>query len=380
MPILTFLAAVASVQSPASPATVVNSPASSGPMIFDFRPGAVSCDGGSPTPLAVARPLPSVWTSTVGATPGPFRFIFRIDDDGRVLSIKPEVRAMGNAYVPTPDLQPALAASRFAAGSPQGRCTIQYDVDAIPLDRAPATLVRRYLALPHDGVYFESEVRKRARALDGDCYAGRGPTPLLRAYPDLDAVPQAPGTLSMTVAAFDLDDQGRPIRVRTLQSEGNTELDAATARAAADSRFKTDRVRTGCVLPMYRRQREPLAPPAALSLDGFRNTEGCPVVDRMWAHLPTLTFPQPFRRRGIEGWAIVRYDLAPWGQVGNVSIIASEPAAAFGEQARQIISNARHAPSARGASGCVERVRFKLPEGDGVYDATPVPPPPPPTG
>lgn len=375
MPILTVLAVAVlpAAQVPPAP-PIVGSPTASAHTMFDSRPGAVRCDGGIPTAVSIARPTPSAGAMVRGSDPAPVRFSFSIDTDGRVVGIKAEPRAMAGGYVPMPDLQPALAASRFVAGSAQARCTIQYDVDATPLADAPAPLIRRYLTLPHDAAYFESDIRKRARAVEGDCYKGTGPAPLLRAYPDLEAIPQAPGTLSMTVAGFDLDTRGKPVRIRTIESDGNAALDAATRAAVAASRFKTDRGRIGCVMPMFRRQRTPLAAPVATPLDGFRNAEGCPADDAKWAYLPTLTFPEPFRRRGIEGWAIVRYDVAPWGQVGNVHVVASEPAAAFGDQARQIMTNARRAPSARGASGCVERVRFKLPEGDEPGEATPPPP------
>lgn len=378
MPILTVLAVAATAQSfvPPAPPVVTASPTVSAQTLFDFRPGAVRCDGGTPAAVAIARPTPSAGTLAWGSVPAPVRFSFSIDNDGRVWGIKPDQRVMAGGYVPMPDLQPALAASRFAAGAPQARCSIQFDVDAIPLADAPVSLVRRYLILPHDAAYFENDIRARARAADGDCYQGTGPAPLLRAYPDLEAIPQAPGTLSMTVAGFDLNSRGKPVRVRTIESDGNAALDGAVRKAATESRFKTDRARAGCVMPMFRRQRTPLAASADTPVDGFRNAEGCPPEDAKWAYLPTLTFPEPFRRRGIEGWAIVRYDVAPWGQVGNVTVVASEPAAAFGDQARQIISNARRALSARGASGCVERVRFKLPEGDEPGEGAPPPPPP----
>jgi TonB family protein len=77
--------------------------------------------------------------------------------------------------------------------------------------------------------------------------------------------------------------------------------------------------------------------------------------------MPPIGFPPEFERRGIEGWAVVRFDIAPWGGVGNVAVVAAEPAAAFGQQAVQIVGAARKAPSARGYTGCMARVLFKLP-------------------
>ena len=34
--------------------------------------------------------------------------------------------------------------------------------------------------------------------------------------------------------------------------------------------------------------------------------------------------------RAIEGWAVIAFDVAPWGGTGNVRVVASEPAADFG--------------------------------------------------
>ena len=76
-----------------------------------------------------------------------------------------------------------------------------------------------------------------------------------------------------------------------------------------------------------------------------------------WTHLGLQTFPEPFRKRSIEGWAIVRYDVAPWGAVGNVKVLESQPSEDFGKQATIMLQNAALPPS-RGMTGCVDRVRY----------------------
>lgn len=72
-------------------------------------------------------------------------------------------------------------------------------------------------------------------------------------------------------------------------------------------------------------------------------------------------YPRAFSRRGIEGAAVIGYDTAPWGAVGNVSVLGSEPDEAFGDTARNALSNARVVESDSGRRGCVQRVKFKLP-------------------
>jgi TonB family protein len=77
--------------------------------------------------------------------------------------------------------------------------------------------------------------------------------------------------------------------------------------------------------------------------------------------MPRLQFPAGFVQRRIEGWAIIAYDVAPWGEIGNVRVLRAEPADAFGYQARDIVRNARQGSSPTGRSGCVDLVRFVMP-------------------
>jgi TonB family protein len=72
-----------------------------------------------------------------------------------------------------------------------------------------------------------------------------------------------------------------------------------------------------------------------------------------------LRFPEPYRRRAIEGWAVVTYDVAPWGEINNIQVKASQPSADFGAQAVTVLRSARVKPGP-GAVGCVERVRFVM--------------------
>ena len=73
--------------------------------------------------------------------------------------------------------------------------------------------------------------------------------------------------------------------------------------------------------------------------------------------------PEPFRRRAVEGFARLSYDVAPWGGLGNIHVLTSEPAAAFGEEVKAVLL-AAHAPvSSTGAHGCIQPVRFQLGHG-----------------
>ncbi|MEN2786276.1 TonB family protein [Sphingomonas qilianensis] len=79
-----------------------------------------------------------------------------------------------------------------------------------------------------------------------------------------------------------------------------------------------------------------------------------------WARELRLTYPANYRRRGIEGGAVVSYDVAPWGAVGNLKVVASEPTSDFGEAATAMLAGAARTSSAIGASGCIDRVRHVM--------------------
>lgn len=194
------------------------------------------------------------------------------------------------------------------------------------------------------------------------CFTPAMPAIRTRAYPDLATIPQPAGTSSFSMIAFDIDAQGKPTNVRVEASGGNAALDAAAIRATANSRFAPGG-RTGCRFPYFQRHSDPILPPPPPAAADFRKPDARCETLAPWTLPPRMTFPEPFARRVIEGWAIIGYDVAPWGATGNVTVLASEPAAAFGEEAKRIVAVSKRPPSAQGASGCVERVMFKLPGG-----------------
>lgn len=277
---------------------------------------------------------------------------FRIDDSGRPLSIG----IAGPGYVPNgTDLAPALAASRFAAGTARRDCTIEYRRAATPLAQADIADLIRYTLDPDDG-RLPRAGWDRIAPQGGDCLREPRPATLLRAFPDFARIPGTPGERQWSLSRFDLDAKGRPVGVRTVAGTGDTALDTASRKAVAASRFVAGK-RTGCVYP-YWREAAMIAAPAAPDTASFGAAPKCPAGP--WVQPPRLTYPRAWSRRSIEGWAIVQYDVAPWGETGNVRALASEPADAFGEQAVEVVRSARRAPSATGASGCIEKVRFAI--------------------
>jgi hypothetical protein len=352
-----------------SPPTVVLPPAippiiaASGPtsafaqrLLLKWVPGEARCQGVTIRPEMLRPPQ-----ATLGYPPGTnavreVAYGFRIDATGRPLSIE----ALKSIYVPgAEDIGPALSTSRFPAGARSG-CEITYAMQLTPLADAPIADLIAYSIAPSAGP-LPRETFDRIIAAGHACMEAPRPGVLQRNFPDFLALPGTPGAMDWSMVQYDLDARGRPVHAKTLFTTGNGRLDAASLKAVSESRF-TPGARAACLYP-YWRAAETLPAPAIPDPDTFPpNRTTCPDVP--WASPPKLIFPPAYQRRAIEGWAIVGYDVAPWGATGNVRVLAAEPAADFGTQAQMMISTARRPASERGASGCVARVRFVMPARD----------------
>ena len=170
------------------------------------------------------------------------------------------------------------------------------------------------------------------------------------------------------MVGFDIGADGIPANVRTLSSDGNAALDRASVAAIAKSRFVAQ-ARASCSYPYYRRQTTPIAAPSLPPLQPFKPA-GATCDDTIrWSKLPQAQYPEAFKRRSVEGWAILRYDAEPSGAVANVEVLASEPSPEFGVVAKQVIAEARHPANAARAIGCVRPLRFRI--SDGSTQSTP---------
>ncbi|PJI87600.1 TonB family protein [Sphingomonas koreensis] len=356
--LLMFAATAGVVTTPAESSPV--NPAPRSPVLVDFVPAEIRCEGMPVTPRFSFRPVPAATYARL-EKPGRVTLDFRIDETGRPLSIG-SPKPNGYFHVDMSDLAPALAAWRFAPGTARGGCTVSFALETAPVAAAPAALVHRAFALPHSTQPAESALRERLRADDGDCGRSGRPAVRLRAYPDFDRIPEAPGSSSYAMVGFDIDAAGKPRNVRIRSSDGNTALDRAAIKAVRNSRFAPG-ARTGCSYPYHRRQGQPMPAPVLPPSATFRPANAsCPAIPAHIGRVSRSDFPMPFVRRSIEGAAIIGYDVAPWGATGNVKILAAEPAAAFGEQAKRIVERSSRSAleAGSGLTGCVARFVFRL--------------------
>lgn len=382
--VLTILAgAPAATQAPvaapplpgAPPAPIIAIPAGSSTLTFkqelvEIVPGAVTCDDEVVRPIAIERPFPVMVNSARGAIAQPSTLTFRIDPDGRPLGIAQARDAAPTGprlYYNTADLAPALAASRFPAGHPQQSCRISFEPRPVPSAEVPIALAQRYLVSPHTRQGTDAALFRRIHPLDTNCIDGGTPKVRVRVYPDFEKISQPRGTWTYAMTSFDIDAQGKPVKVRIASSDGNVALDRASMEAVRQSRFAPE-ARHGCTYPYYRMPAEPLEAPVAPDKGMFVPATAKCAAEAKWAYIAPLVFPSGFLARRIEGWALIGYDVAPWGQTGNVRVLAAEPAAAFGEQALSIVRDARKGAADVGMTGCVTMVRFVMPQANPAAD------------
>lgn len=334
--------------------------------LISWVPGRVTCDGRAVEGAALRRPLNQLtWGNPYG--PDEARATFAIDARGRAVSI--DRPATPSPY--SDDIAPALAASRFPANAPMTACSVTYTRRYAALEDVAPEELASYSITPTSGTLPREAWQRMG---DGaSCVGQPRPAPLTLRFPDFDRLPATEGARDWTMLSYDIDGGGRPRHVRVAYGTRNAALDRAAVAAMEQSRFVAG-ARIGCIYP-FRRNAKVLPAPEMPAPDSFRPADAnCP--ERQWATAPVLRFPEPYRRRAIEGWAIVRYDIAPWGEVGNLSVLAAQPSADFGRTAQMVLRGARAAPSPQGATGCVDRVRFAMGRpGEGVPDeGAPQPP------
>lgn len=309
-------------------------------------PAQAQCEGGGAVqPLSLRRPYNQlVWGG--GRTLKPIVLRFSINSDGRPLSIAYDAGTPGRGD----QAAAALASSRFAPGATLEGCTITYTPTAYAFDKAPRAELASYIMtaqtprLPREGY---------AALHEGDeCRPGT--QPLLRAFPEFKTISATPGVRDWTVVRFGVTRAGVATDTEILASTNNAELDRAAAAAVGKSRFNAGTARANCSYPYWRAAAVLLAPPMPPKPE-----EGDERCHRGWSEPPRLVYPPTYKTRSIEGWAILGYDIAPWGQIGNVRVLDAQPTEDFGIAAKAMLERAKM-PAGAGATGCSTRVLYKM--------------------
>lgn len=306
--------------------------------------------------MVVRAPDPQRFLGWSGANPRrTLTLDFRIDEEGRPLAIGRRTSGDFVYVADAEDIVPAFAASRFSPGAARTRCTATFTADLTPVAAAPIADVMAYTIFPTTRP--TQAMWERLKTPGADC-TDPAPDVLLRAFPAFKTMPDQPGYRTWSMTGYDLDSSGKPRNVRTIGGSGTPALDGASRAAIVRSRFERG-ARTGCFYPYYKAATILPAPPAPTE-DAMRPAGSTCPHDHEWAQAPVLRYPAPYWRRSIEGWAVIAYDVAPWGQTGNVRVLQAEPSAEFGDAAMAMIRNATLKTAGSGYVGCVDRVLYVM--------------------
>lgn len=336
-------------------------------MLVTFTPGEVVCDSQAIAATSLTKPFSTVvvyyGSALEAGTPLTYRFTFAIDASGRARTIrKSGAASYPGLYVNTGDLAPSLASSRFGDGQARQGCSITYAATATPVGSAPLQALYEVASQPEPGAFLPT-LLARIRPTGSSCARGPGQYRQLN-NPAFERIEQPAGTMSWSFLGYDVDQGGRTRNVRLLGSSGSAALDSASVEALARNRYAPGLGYQGCTYHFYRTGK-----PEVISADLPSGTpvdnDDLPVCaldpKSISGLLDGSAYPVAFLRRRVEGIVGVSFDTAPWGAIGNIKVVASEPDEGFGDAARNVLSRASVGESDTGHRGCFRRIRFKLP-------------------
>ena len=98
--------------------------------------------------------------------------------------------------------------------------------------------------------------------------------------------------------------------------------------------------------------------PVPPNVERAADSAGCSgePVAAVSAELPD--YPARGWDRGLQGWSIVQFDVAPSGETANVEIARGVPGGSFDREARRAVRDWLFEPSDQGLAGCVVLFEF----------------------
>lgn len=334
---------------------------------FAQPPASIACadgavhlvEGAAPPPKAWQAWIPPVGSSSAGSykppePPTSQAYTFSVDAGGRVMDLK---SAGGQTFWSADEQAAVIASWRFAVGAPASGCRIDLAPTYVPI--AQASPARLFEILATEGRNTAQPVHK-ALAANGDCNTPRR-RPQTIVYPDLRAFDDKHVDPSWAGVRYDIDAAGAVHNVRVAAQHGEPAFADAAASAIAEAKFFPGPPRTACYASFKAMPRATEATPAPKAASFERPDDACKVTREALNIPEAKLYPPAYGKRRVAGWAIVRFDVAPWGQVGAVEVLAAQPSAAFGDAARGLVQSARPTPPASGYRGCIVPIVYAIP-------------------
>ncbi len=196
----------------------------------------------------------------------------------------------------------------------------------------------------------------------GDCRQQPQRRPQIVAYPDLRALDNTSISPAWAGIQYGVDANGAVRDVTIVARYGEAAFADTAAASVAESRFLSGSPRTGCYAVFSASASATPARPRPQLKAYKRSGDACEATREALNIPEAKMYPPAYGARKVPGWAILRFDVAPWGLVGNIEVLASQPSDAFGVAARCLVANARPSPPASGCRGCLVPVIYKIPE------------------
>lgn len=350
------------------------------PELFGFAPppASLACGQGSIRLVEGAALPPKAWQPYVPpvapagvaiyvppSPPTSEVYSFSVDADGRVTDLKRTQTPNANIPWPVEEQTAIIASWRFAPGAPARDCRLDLTPVHTPLAEAsPARLFEALAAEPRA----PAPILRKALAAGGDCDQAGRRRPTVIVYPDTRPFDDRTVDPPWAGVRFDIDATGAARNVRIAGQHGEAAFADAVASAVAESRYFPGPPRAGCfvafkALPKASpAPRTPAPPPGTPRPEPETPAPGACQITQAQLNLPEAKpFPPAFTRQRVGGRAVVRFDVAPWGQVGAVEVLEAQPAAAFGDYARNLLFAARPKAPPTGYRGCVVPIIYAIP-------------------
>lgn len=349
--------------------------------VFDPLPREATCVGGQSLRVIEAAALhprvgaaysePIVVTADappVAAKDSPDEVLtFSVNAEGQPLNIRRLTTSPGFADPDT--VIAALAGWRFEAGAPLSGCRVSIPTHRAPIEQASRTTLFEIIAFDRRNT---PPAVREAISKAGNCGAAPRRLPKTIAYPDLRRFNGRDRNPAWAGVVYDIDADGTPRNVRVDSQGGDPALADGAAAAVAGSRYQPGRPVQACYVTFAAEPRETPAPPRPKTVaklpEGETPANDCPVTQAQ-LNLPAFkNYPRAYAARKVAGWALLSFDVAPWGQVGNIQVIDSQPSAAFGQAALSMLWTARPKPPAEGYRGCIVPVVYNIPDPEPIFD------------
>lgn len=353
------------------PVPIVPSSAPVDVIAFDPPPREVSCENGRAVRILEAAALhPRLAASLPASSPSGAPFgesdalplTFSVDALGQPFAIR---RAQAARLVAPSDASLATLASwRFTSDAQATGCRSRSSRIAPPSPRPAANLLEIIAFERRNTPALVRETVSKA----GDCGIAPRRSPKTLAFPDLRRFDGRDLNPAWAAVTYDVDADGTPRNVHVETQSGDPALADVAAAAIAQSRFQPGRPVQACYGTFAAKPRETPAPPRPVLASFKQPGDNCDVTQEA-LNLPAFkNYPRAYADRKVSGWAYLRFDVAPWGQIGNIQVLASEPSAAFGDAAQSMLWSAKPKAPAEGYRGCLVPVIYAIPDPEPILD------------